>query len=774
MIVYGRRRRARFVAAVVLCLVFMATPLAAHSLPVKSQGVKVVPTVVCTCSSQPVSTPSGARTFQPGIPSGSGLYDEQVGVTFTQSFRSIEYNVTAVEQTDPGLGDGPAYLLNGLSSTGYWYQVGFSWNWTPGQTPGTGFDMNFEVFNTAGNSVFPSGGAGGIQAFSGPVNDGDVILLDLYFSNATQSVVMVAMDTDTGASASESYSNQGATYFMGLPSSVASTNGFFTGLMTEWYHGSPYYADEAEVIYSNPHIALSSGWMWIDEFDANTLQGIFAANTSSPVSFSDPTQLQKFSFNGTTEYADAYEFVTGALTNSTQHASPTMPLTLSFSVLGGRSGYSAPELTYLLNGSSVTTPLTASPMLYNVDAGSNWSVSPTLGGSTSVQRWGTGQSTSGVANSPETVEFVYYGQSYVTFGFSVLGGGAGASLPSVTYVSFGSSATTPAGTGVWADSGSKYSYSNPLPGSTTTERWYAVSGGSIGASQQVAALYYRQYLVTFDISFRNTEIFPGLSLESTSAGQRYSATLVSGANREWLDAGSAYSVPQSSSLESGQRMATNASSTGQASANLTVALVYEHQFYIGINQSVPAGGTTSPQSGWYDSGTTLQLEAVPGAGWQSEGWLGTGSDSVTGPTSSLQLIVGPGAPANETAVFYPGITIEANGPVSVSYTDGSKSGTVSGGSSTMVYLPSSSTLSLTASSAELLTTFGGWDGANKSSGVTTSVLVVGPAMVISNSSYDYAGIGALIAVIVLIVAVTIALLKRTGSPSMDAGAEDGP
>jgi hypothetical protein len=46
------------------------------------------------------------------------LYDEQLGTTFTQSFTSLEYNVTAVEQVDPGSGTGPAYLLNGLSGKG--------------------------------------------------------------------------------------------------------------------------------------------------------------------------------------------------------------------------------------------------------------------------------------------------------------------------------------------------------------------------------------------------------------------------------------------------------------------------------------------------------------------------------------------------------------------------------------------------------------------------------------------------------------------------------
>src|ERR1017187_3147568 len=104
-------------------------------------------------SSTAALTPSPLRGHGPPI---NANYDEQLGVAFTQNFTSLKYNVTAVEQTDPTLGTGPAYLLNGLSNTGYWYQVGLSWNWSPGTNPGTGFGVNYEVFDSSGNSIFPT------------------------------------------------------------------------------------------------------------------------------------------------------------------------------------------------------------------------------------------------------------------------------------------------------------------------------------------------------------------------------------------------------------------------------------------------------------------------------------------------------------------------------------------------------------------------------------------------------------------------------------------
>jgi hypothetical protein len=768
----GRRIPVVTGAVMILCLVFIITPFAAHALPPRTPEVKVVPTEVCSCAASAPSMAPGAARFQPGIPPGSAYYDEQIGLTFTQNFKSIEYNVTAVEQTDPGIGDGPASLVNGLSSSGYWYQVGVSWDWSPGQNPGTGFDMNYEVFDSAGNSVFPNNGQGGVAAFSGPVNAGNLILLDLYFSNSSQSVVMLAEDTDTGAVASESYSNMGSTYFMGLPGSVANSEGFFTGLMTEWYHGAPYYANEAGVTYSNPNFALSSAWMWMDEFNGNTLQAVFSANTSAPISYGDPTKLQEFSFNGTTEYADAYEFITGSLTNGTGQASQGVPLTLSFSVVGGGSGYSSPTLTYVSNGTLYAVPLTESAAVYYADPGTDWNVSSILGGSTSSERWETGQAVSGVANSSETVQFVYHDQEYVMFGFSVLGGGSGYSPPTVTYVSFGSSATTPLGAGVWADAGSRYQYSNPLSGSTAAERWFAISEGPIGLSHQITTVYYHQYLATFDISFKNTEIFPGLALKSESAGQPYSATVVSGTNKEWLDSGAPYSVAQSYSLESGQRLITNGTASGEVLTSFTVALVYQHQFYIGILQNLAGGGTESPQSGWYDSGSTLQLDAMPASGWQFEGWQGVGSDSASGSNPTLSLTVGPGAPSNETAVFYPGVVIDATGPDSVSYNDGPSSGSLAGGSSTRVYVPPSSVLSLTASNSAPLTTFAGWSGVGNSSGTTASLLVNGPATVTSESGYNFGGIILALGIALVAIAATLALIRKRWSTSVSGHASE--
>jgi hypothetical protein len=167
--------------------------------------------------------------------------------------------------------------------------------------------MIYDVFNSNGNVIFPTQGGGGLLSFSGPVNQGDTVLLNLYFTSTGQ-VEMVASDQSTGATASEVYSAQAATDFVGA---FSNPNGFFTGLMTEWYHNESYYGSEQQVVYSDYGSSISSAWMSIDEWDPQTGQTLFADTTPSPVTYSNPTLLQPFSSHNATEASDAYEFITG-------------------------------------------------------------------------------------------------------------------------------------------------------------------------------------------------------------------------------------------------------------------------------------------------------------------------------------------------------------------------------------------------------------------------------------------------------------------------------
>jgi hypothetical protein len=305
-------------------------------------------------------------------------YDEQLAVTFTQNFLNMAYNVTAVAQNDT-YGYGPSYLLNGLSNLGYWYQVGLCYNWPHYEIGGysDGFNFIYEVFNSSGISIFPIVGKPEtlVRRFSGPINPDDSVLLNLYFSN--ENVVMYSHDWNTGASASENYSAENATFFVGNPLRSANDAGFWTGLMTEEYHPSPYYGGEQFVTYSNNIISLSSAWLWTDEYykTSNQTQTLFYQCTSSPIAFDNYHQLHEFSANGTTEYADAYTFSTGEdpvsinLSTSQVHGDASLEIETQFFVTssGGTSPYT--YLVFLNNTLIGTYSLNSSTYNTSVDFG---------------------------------------------------------------------------------------------------------------------------------------------------------------------------------------------------------------------------------------------------------------------------------------------------------------------------------------------------------------------------------------------------------------------
>ena len=250
-------------------------------------------------------------------------YDEQIGSTFNQSFTALAYNVTATPQADSN-GYGPAYLLNGLSDKGYWYQVGVTWNWpysSGGYNPG--FYMVYDVFSPTGQVVLPILGGGGILSFSGPVNPGDKINLELYFSGSN--VVMAAYDLNTGASAAINYSSKAAKYFVGDSSGNSNSNGYFTGLMTEQYHANPYYGREQPNSYTfTSNTGLSSETLWMDQWvpTNGTVVFVECANNCSPYSFASNSSQFQFNYSNATETAGRYAFTTGNMPLAVQQPQP--------------------------------------------------------------------------------------------------------------------------------------------------------------------------------------------------------------------------------------------------------------------------------------------------------------------------------------------------------------------------------------------------------------------------------------------------------------------
>ena len=232
---------------------------------------------------------------------GKATYDQQVSMIFTQNFQALDYNVTAVVQTDSA-GYGPAYLLNGLSDMGYWYQVGLAYNWP--LASGSGYDSGFhfiwEVFAPNGSTNNPV-----LSRIPDNVNQGDTIELSLSF--ASGNVVMLATDYNTGASSSHSYTAAKGTTFLGASS--ASNSRTPTSLMTEWYHPSPSETSMKQVTYSMIGATIQSAWICIGEYVPPNSSSLVYAQCSSKLTLT--SNFQPYSYHGLNTYAGNYQFQTG-------------------------------------------------------------------------------------------------------------------------------------------------------------------------------------------------------------------------------------------------------------------------------------------------------------------------------------------------------------------------------------------------------------------------------------------------------------------------------
>jgi hypothetical protein len=220
---------------------------------------------------------------------------------FTQNFQALDYNVTAVAQTDSS-GYGPAYLLNGLSDTGYWYQVGLAYNWP--LASGSGYDSGFhfiwEVFAPNGTTNNPV-----LSRIPDNVNQGDTIHLSLSFVSGN--VVMLASDYNTGASSSHSYTAAKGTTFLGASS--ASSSRTPTSLMTEWYHPSPSETSMKQVTYSMIGSTIQSAWICIGEYVPPNPSSLVYAQCSSKLTLT--STFQPYPYHGLNTYTSQYQFQTG-------------------------------------------------------------------------------------------------------------------------------------------------------------------------------------------------------------------------------------------------------------------------------------------------------------------------------------------------------------------------------------------------------------------------------------------------------------------------------
>ena len=320
-----------------------------------------------------------------------------------------------------------------------------------------------------------------------------------------------------------------------------------------------------------------------------------------------------------------------------------VPLTASYSVVGGGDSQSQDLLTYVTNGNTQVVPLTETPKVYMVDAGTEWSAQTVLNGSTSTERWvTTSNGLSGTITSPLTVSFTYYHQFLVNFNFNVTYGGIGFSPPTVTFDQLGVPTTGPATGPTWVDAGSTYAYPTQLPGTSPTERWDSSTTvtGMISGPTNVLASYYHQYLISSGYSVADGGSPPPPTFTGAAFGSAVSFQMSQGGEQTWLDSGSSTSfsptlagsqVPTERwvgtvmvASKAGTSLSTD--NNGTVTGSLSITPVFYHQYLVNVTFAYAGGsaqGLTPPSftytsfgslatadknsSFWVDGGTTYQL-----------------------------------------------------------------------------------------------------------------------------------------------------------------------
>jgi hypothetical protein len=170
---------------------------------------------------------------------------------------------------------------------------------------------------------------------------------------------------------------------VGSPDNSFGSHGFFTGLMTEEYHSSPYYGEELPVTYVNSAYALSSAWMWIDEYNGGTGNALFFDSTDSAVSLTS-SESRYFASNGVAEASNAYGVVTGLLPVNASIATMIDPVTVSsggrdtISVHFRNSGRIPVRITNVDFTTDVTQDLRAMGLPIDVGAYANTTVTAAL------------------------------------------------------------------------------------------------------------------------------------------------------------------------------------------------------------------------------------------------------------------------------------------------------------------------------------------------------------------------------------------------------------
>lgn len=445
-------------------------------------------------------------------------------------------------------------------------------------------------------------------------------------------------------------------------------------------------------------------------------------------------------------------------------ASPQLPLTLSYAVSDGSSMGQPPVLTYISGGRAVSATLSLVPSTFMVDTGTRWSVTyvvhPAGGGG--EERWITASGANGTATAALSRVLVFFHQFVATASASAIGGGWPVP-PSLQGQAEGKGVTLALGVApvqLWLDAGTTWTTTNPVGGPTQTSRWDAGSGasGTVVGPSTIAPAYTHQYLVSIESVFVGGGNPGGVSFNYSQVGALNEGLVPAGGVSVWIDAGGTLiigSTSQGSGLT--ERWYSNDMLTSVVTSAENVTATFHHQYHVTVGTDPATAPPPLPASGWSDAGSLLTLSSPQDPSWRLVGWVGEGTGAYTGGANSTVLTVS--APIVETASFYPRLDIVASGAGSVEYSFGTTKGTVSSGSTTTLFVPPGTQVTLTALPS-VFQALSGWAGSSGASGDTITVSPVSPVRVTASFSPNIVELGGVAALAVVVVAVVAVALRR--------------
>jgi len=214
----------------------------------------------------------------------------------------------------------------------------------------------------------------------------------------------------------------------------------------------------------------------------------------------------------------------------------------------------------------------------------------------------------------------------LTASFSVQGGGAGYSLPVLSYVYNGlqlSATLTTSPAAYTLDSGTSWNIANPLTGSSNSERWQTIqtASGTATSAQTISMVYYHQFNVPFNYAVNDQS--SGYFSPTFSYIQFSSSSSATSGSIVWVDANSAYSYQvQLTGSSQNERWLTNApSGTVASSAGITIS--YYHQYLENVSYTVFGGGT--PGAPTFTSTSLGSPTSITLSGTSSALWLDSGA-----------------------------------------------------------------------------------------------------------------------------------------------------